>query len=61
MNTKGKVTREADGFKVVFERVLNHTVEKVWDATSNPDKLKVWWIGQSSYVIYFGKGTPRIL
>ncbi len=43
MNNKGKITRETDGFKIVFERILSHRVDKVWDAISNPEKLKVWF------------------
>lgn len=39
----GKVSKEADGFKVVFERTLNHPIEKVWDAITNPEKLKIWF------------------
>lgn len=44
MNTElGKITREQDGFKVVFDRTLNHSIERVWDAITNPEKLKVWF------------------
>ncbi|MCW5910529.1 MAG: SRPBCC domain-containing protein [Cyclobacteriaceae bacterium] len=39
----GIITKEADGFKVVFERLLNHDIETVWDAITNPDKLKIWF------------------
>jgi len=42
-NEKGKVTREADGFKVRFERILNHDIQSVWDAITNPEKLKIWF------------------
>lgn len=43
MNNLGKVTREQDGFKVVFDRTLNHSIERVWDAITNPQKLKIWF------------------
>lgn len=39
----GQVRKEADGFKVVFERVFQHPIEKVWDAITNPEKLKIWF------------------
>lgn len=39
----GKVTREADGFQVRFEREYPHSIEKVWDAITNPSKLKYWF------------------
>jgi uncharacterized protein YndB with AHSA1/START domain len=40
---KGVVTREAEGFKVVFERTLSHDIQTVWDAITNPEKLKIWF------------------
>jgi uncharacterized protein YndB with AHSA1/START domain len=44
MNSKmGTVTREADGFKVRFERVFAHSVGRVWDAITDPEKLKYWF------------------
>lgn len=43
MNTLGKISKDTDGFKVVFERLLNHNIETVWDAITNPDKLSVWF------------------
>lgn len=43
INSKGEISRESDGFKLVFERILNHPISIVWDAISNPDKLKVWF------------------
>jgi uncharacterized protein YndB with AHSA1/START domain len=39
----GKLTKDADGYRVVFERNLNHSIEVVWDAISNPEKLKIWF------------------
>lgn len=42
-NQLGKVTRENDGFQVRFERVLKHDIQTVWDAITNPEKLKLWF------------------
>ncbi|MDN5202544.1 SRPBCC family protein [Fulvivirgaceae bacterium BMA10] len=42
-NKHGKITRREDGFRVVFERILNHDIHKVWEAIANPDKLKYWF------------------
>lgn len=39
----GTVTKEPDGYKVVFERVLNHPVEKVWEAITDPKQMKYWF------------------
>lgn len=46
MGTKsnlGKVSKADDGFKVVFEREYNHPIETVWDAITDPSKLKMWF------------------
>ncbi|WP_077346411.1 SRPBCC family protein [Algoriphagus sp. A40] len=43
MKNLGKISKENDGFKVVFERILNHPIERVWDAISNPEQLKYWF------------------
>lgn len=39
----GKVSKESDGYKVVFKRIFNHPIEKVWDAITNPEQLKYWF------------------
>lgn len=39
----GKLTHEADGYKVRMERHLPHDIQTVWDAITNPEKLKVWF------------------
>ncbi|HYC84588.1 MAG TPA: SRPBCC domain-containing protein [Chryseosolibacter sp.] len=39
----GKVTREPGGFRVRFERILNHDIRTVWDAITNPEKLRIWF------------------
>jgi uncharacterized protein YndB with AHSA1/START domain len=39
----GHVTKEADGFKVRFERIFHHDIDTVWDAITNPEKLKYWF------------------
>jgi uncharacterized protein YndB with AHSA1/START domain len=41
MNT-AKVSKNADGLMVEFERILSHPIEKVWDALTNPDILRIW-------------------
>jgi len=52
-NKSGKITRQEDGFKVVFERTLDHNIQKVWDAITNPEKLKFWF---TDIVMDFRKG-----
>ncbi|MFB2118790.1 SRPBCC domain-containing protein [Parapedobacter sp. 2B3] len=42
-NPLGKITTEDDGYKVVFERVLPHSIEKVWNAITSPEELKFWF------------------
>jgi uncharacterized protein YndB with AHSA1/START domain len=39
----GKITREPDGYMVVFQRNFQHPIEKVWDALTNPAILKIWF------------------
>lgn len=39
----GKITQRSDGYMVEFERSLQHPIEKVWDALTNPSVLKVWF------------------
>ncbi len=42
-NPLGKISKEKDGYKVVFERVLRHPIKKVWNAITNPEELKFWF------------------
>ena len=42
-NEPGKITRQEDGFKVVFERILDHDIDKVWEAITSPGMLKYWF------------------
>ncbi|MFC3199573.1 SRPBCC domain-containing protein [Parapedobacter deserti] len=42
-NPLGKISKDNDGYKVVFERVLPHPIEKVWNAITDPDELKFWF------------------
>lgn len=42
-NPLGKIVKEQDGYKVVFDRVLNHPIKKVWNAITNPEELKFWF------------------
>lgn len=39
----GKVTRDAEGFRVRFERTFAHSIDKVWEAITDPEKLKYWF------------------
>ena len=39
----GDVSKQADGFMVKLERVLPYPIETVWDAITNPKKLRVWF------------------
>lgn len=39
----GKISKENDGYKVVFDRVFNHPIGKVWNAITNPEELKFWF------------------
>ncbi len=42
-NPLGKISKEKDGYKVVFERVVSHPIGKVWNAITSPDELKFWF------------------
>lgn len=39
----GKLTRHADGYRVEFERHLDHPIEKVWKALTDRSILKIWF------------------
>lgn len=39
----GKVTKQADGYFVKFERILPHPIGTVWEALTNPDLLRIWF------------------
>lgn len=39
----GQVSKDAEGFKVEFERVYAHPIQKVWEAITNPEKLRIWF------------------
>jgi len=44
MKTDGNVARTDDGRYVIdFERRLDHPVERVWAALTEPDELIAWW------------------
>lgn len=42
-NNLGSLRKEKEGFKIVFERHFQHSIETVWDAITNPEKLKIWF------------------
>lgn len=37
------ISKEKDGYKLVFERELNASAEKVWKALTEPEELKYWF------------------
>lgn len=39
----GQVSKGKDGFQVKFERILPFSIDTVWDAITNPDKLALWF------------------
>lgn len=40
----GQVSKDEQGYRIVFERMLKHPASKVWDALINPEKLAVWFM-----------------
>lgn len=40
---KGVVTSESEGYKVAFKRMLNHPIETVWKAITDPQELRYWF------------------
>jgi len=40
----GKLSREPDGYKVVFERLLPFGITAVWKALADPKKMSVWFM-----------------
>jgi uncharacterized protein YndB with AHSA1/START domain len=43
MKMPGTITKENDGYKVVFHRRFNQPIDKVWDAITNPEQLRYWF------------------
>ena len=39
----GKLTKQADGYKIKLERVFQHPINKVWDALTKTEVLKIWF------------------
>jgi uncharacterized protein YndB with AHSA1/START domain len=39
----GKVSREADGFRVRFERILNQDIQTVWEAITKAELFRIWF------------------
>lgn len=42
-NNLGRIRKKKDGFEVRFERTLPYSIETVWDAITNPQKLAIWF------------------
>lgn len=38
----GTITKDAQGYTVRIERLLNHPVEQVWEAITDPAKIAIW-------------------
>lgn len=43
MKNIGLVTKENDGYQVVLDRILNHSIEQVWNAITDPEQLRYWF------------------
>lgn len=39
----GQLSRQPDGYKVVFERLLPHSIQQVWKAITDPAQLHFWF------------------
>lgn len=39
----GSLSREEDGYRVVFNRQYNHPIEKVWAAITDPAQMRFWF------------------
>lgn len=39
----GQISRQSDGYRVVFERLLPHSIQQVWKAITDPDRLRYWF------------------
>lgn len=42
-NSFGKLSKENEGYQVAFKRILNHPIEKVWQAITDPEQLRYWF------------------
>ena len=40
----GLLTRESDGYQIIFDRILPHNALVVWEAITNPEKMKRWFL-----------------
>lgn len=43
MQQTGNLQKDANGYSITFERIYNHSIDKVWDAITNPDKMTKWF------------------
>jgi uncharacterized protein YndB with AHSA1/START domain len=58
-NNLGKIKQKPDGFEVKFERLLPFSVDVVWDAITNPDKLAIWFTDVEMDFVSGGKMSIR--
>lgn len=50
VSRKGRVILEGDRATIIFERLLHHTPEHVWEAITNPDELREWLMCSSAKI-----------
>jgi uncharacterized protein YndB with AHSA1/START domain len=39
----GEFLSNTDGYEIRFERTLNHNIQKVWEAITNTDIMRIWF------------------
>jgi uncharacterized protein YndB with AHSA1/START domain len=64
---KGDVILEGDRATIVFRRVLRHSIDRVWEAITNPDDLSAWLLqsaaiepGAGGRIEYVSSPTPIV-
>lgn len=59
LTNPGKLSKEPDGYRVYFERVLPFGASTVWDAITNPKKMALWFMEMEMDFKEGGKMTIR--
>ncbi len=49
--------KDADGYRITFDRLLQHPASKVWDALINPEKLALWFMKTELDLVPGGRMT----
>jgi uncharacterized protein YndB with AHSA1/START domain len=65
----GAVTKETDGtFTLRFERHYSHSIDRVWQAISDPAQIALWfgelrkpYSAQGTYELYFSEGNSSVV